>query len=247
VVYRVFDPRRGHEAVLRHLTEGEGEDAVRPDEFRQRFGAAAAVRHPHVAGTLEVLEIGGRPAVLQEWLDGLPSTEWPALASVPGVWFRLVCQAALGLHTVHQAGLVHGHLGAERIVLTAEGILKVCGLGEPAWLAAATSAEATDGDVAGDLAALGRLAASWLQPETDAARGAARRKAARAKPLPDGLQGVLQRLRADDAEERYPSAAVLLEELDHAGADVPPNAAAWERLLRYVRDQAAPVGLRLSA
>jgi hypothetical protein len=245
VVYRVFDPRRGHEAVLRHLTEVEGEDAVRPDEFRQRFAAAVAVRHPHVAATLEVLDIAGRPAVLQEWLDGLPSTEWPALASVPGVWFRLICQAALGVQTIHQAGLVHGHLSAERTVLTAEGILKVCGLGEPAWLAGAEAPEAQDAP--GDLAALGRLAAGWLQPPIDAAPGAARRKAARTKPLPEALQRVLHRLQADSAEERYPSAAVVLEELDHAGADVPPNAAAWERLLRYVRDQAGSVGLRLSA
>src|SRR5262249_29454856 len=71
--YRVFDPRRGSEAVLRYLAEAEMQDAIHPDEFRQRFAQAAAVRHPHVAATLEVLEINGRPAVLQEWLTGLPS------------------------------------------------------------------------------------------------------------------------------------------------------------------------------
>src|SRR5262249_44456808 len=117
VVYRVFDPRRGQEAILRHLGEADAVDAVRPDDFRQRFGAAAAVQHPHLAATLEVLEVAGRPAVLQEWLSGQPSTEWSQLAAVPGVWFRLVCQAALGLHTAHQAGLVHGHLDADLIVL----------------------------------------------------------------------------------------------------------------------------------
>src|SRR5262249_48231048 len=36
-VYRVFDPRRGQEALLRHLGEDDAGDAVRPDEFRQRF------------------------------------------------------------------------------------------------------------------------------------------------------------------------------------------------------------------
>ena len=95
-VYRVFDPRRNRELLLRHLAESEMEDAVRPDEFRQRFAAAAAVRHENVAATLEVLEIAGRPAVLQEWLHGLPSTEWPVLAGAPGVWHRLLSQAALG-------------------------------------------------------------------------------------------------------------------------------------------------------
>src|SRR5439155_24508483 len=96
-VYRVFDPRSNREALLRHLAESEMQDAVRPDEFRQRFAAATAVRHPHVAATYEVLEIGERPAVLQEWLSGLASNEWPALAAVPGVWLRLVSPAAPGL------------------------------------------------------------------------------------------------------------------------------------------------------
>src|SRR5262249_49916113 len=117
-VYRVFDPRAGREMVLRHLAEGEVQDAVRPDEFRQRFAAAATVRHPHLAATLEVIDIAGRPAVLQEHIVGIVSTEWPALAAVPGVWYRLVGQAALGLQTIHQAGLVHGHLNPETIILT---------------------------------------------------------------------------------------------------------------------------------
>src|SRR5580704_14046723 len=44
-VYRVFDPRRGTEAILRHLAEAEGEDAAQADEFRQRF-TQATLSHP---------------------------------------------------------------------------------------------------------------------------------------------------------------------------------------------------------
>src|SRR5437764_1996089 len=93
---------------------------VRPDECRQRFTGVAGVRHPNLAETLEVIEVAGRPAVLQECLTALPSGEWPALAAVPGVWYRLLSQAALGLHTLHNAGLTHGRLTAEDVVLTAE-------------------------------------------------------------------------------------------------------------------------------
>src|SRR5262249_32695826 len=238
VVYRVFDPRRGREALLRHLTEAESEDAVHPDVFRQRFAAAAAVQHPHLAATLEVLEIAGRPAVLQEWLSGLPSTDWSALAAGRGVWFRLLNQAALGLHTAHQAGLVHGRLEPGLVVLTGEGTVKLCGLGEPAWLGPSPGGK--EGDVAGDLLALGRIAAGWAALTSE-------QKTARKKPLPEGLQGVLHRLTTNEVEERYASAAALLEDLDRAGADVAANAAAWERLLREVREQAVEVGLRLSA
>jgi chromosome segregation ATPase len=240
-VYRVFDPRRGQEAILRHLAEDEMLDAVHPDEFRQRFAAAAAVQHPHVAATLEVLEIAGRPAVLQELITGLPSPDWPSLTAVPGVWFRLVNQAALGLHTAHQAGLIHGHLEPGLVVLTGEGILKLCGYGEPQWLALPALPEPRDADVAADLAALGQLASSWIAP-------ALRRKGARGKALPDALVPILNRLSTQSVEERYASAAALLEELDRAGAAIPANAEAWERLLRYVQEHAtANAALRLSA
>jgi chromosome segregation ATPase len=229
-VYRVFDPRRGQEAVLRHLAEAELTDPAHVEEFRQRFAATVAIRHPHVAATLEVLEIGGRPAVLQEWLLGLPSTDWPSLAAVPGVWFRLVCQAALGLHTAHQASVMHGHLHPDCFLLTGEGIVKLCGLGEPAWLVTPPLLEPGERSLATDVADFGRIAATW-------AALAARRKAAR--PLPEALQVIVNRLAASDSAVRYTSAEQLLEELDQAGAALPPNAEAWDRLLRHVRDHAA--------
>jgi chromosome segregation ATPase len=237
-VYRVFDPRRNGEALLRHLAESEMHDAVRPDEFRQRFAAAAAVQHPNVAATLEVLEIASRPAALQEWLTGLPGTEWPSLAAAPGVWFRLLSQAALGLQTAHTAGLVQGHLRATSFVLTAEGILKICGLGEPAWLAVPSPTD--EASVASDLASLGVIAANW-------AAASAPRKGAKPKPLPAELQAVLARLTTEITEHRYASAAALLEDLDRAGAAVPPNNTAWERFVRQVREQSVDAALRESA
>jgi chromosome segregation ATPase len=250
-VYRVFDPRSGREVMLRHLAEADALDAVRPDEFRQRFGAVAGLQHPHVAAVLEVFDVAGRPAVLQEWLSGLPSTDWPPLAAVPGVWYRLLCQAALGLQTAHDTGLVHGHLHADRILLLADGTVKVCGFGEPPWLIdrapAAEGEESLDAplepatdDTAGDLLMLGRIAAGWAS--------AARRKGARAKPLPDSLQAILQRLEPNAGDQRLMNAAALLDTLDQAGADVPANGEAWDRLVRHVRDHVpAETMLRRSA
>jgi len=231
-VYRVFDPSRGHEALLRHLSEVEMEDAVHPDEFRQRFRQAAALQHPNLAATFEVLDIGDRPAALQEWLAGLPSGDWPSLAAVPGVWYRLVCQAALGLHMAHQAGLIHGHLLPDRCVLTESGILKLCGLGEPAWLVVPPRMDGQQEDINTDLADLGRLATGW-------ANVAPRRKGIKTKPLPDALQAILVRLSSEKPEEHYASAGSLLEDLERAGADLAPNTEAWDRLLLHVREHNA--------
>ena len=235
-VYRVFDPRRGTEAVLRHLAENVMHDAVRPDEFRQRFGQAV-LSDPHVAGTLEVLEIAGRPAALQEWLTGVPATDWPPLAAAPGVCYRLLTQAAHGLAAGHRAGLVHGHLTDGLLLLNAEGVLKVCGFGEPLWFLGLAEGESS---VRGDLRALGAIVSGWCTPSGV-------RRGARAKPLPDSLVSVLYRLNAE-GDAGYTAADELLEDLEKAAAMIPSNAEAWDRLLRYVREHGTPdTALRRSA
>lgn len=239
IVYRVFDPRHGREAVLRHLTEAEAEDAIRPDVFRQFFTQAASVQHPNLAATLEILEINGRPAVLQEWLLGLASSEWPPLIGVAGVWYRLVYQAASGLAAAHQAGLVHGHLHAGRVLLNSAGVVKLCGFGEPWWLVDMNEPDPAEWDTPADLTALGQIAASW-------AAFAPQRKGA-GKPWPESLHRLLRRLTADSADKRYESADAILAELERIKADIPPNPAAWDRLLRYVRDQVPESAERLSA
>jgi chromosome segregation ATPase len=230
-VFRVFDPRRGSEAILRRLTDEEAQNAGHADEFKQQFGKAMAT-HANLAATLEVLDAGGRPAVLQEWLTGLPSGDWPALAAAPGAWYRLLLQAGQALNAAHEAGLVHGHLQAHHFVLTGDGILKLCGFGEPAWLVGGDfTREQTD-----DLMALGRIAGEWSL--------AAQRQGGRGRPLPEPLKKIVEKL----ADGRLTSAGVLLERLEQAAASVPVNPEAWDRLLRHVRDNAASIeSLRASA
>ncbi|MFO0844475.1 MAG: hypothetical protein U0797_19110 [Gemmataceae bacterium] len=231
-VYRVRDPHRNAEAVLRHLAESEMHDAVRPDEFEQRFAAAACVRHTNVAAVLEVLKVASRPAALVEWVSGLAAADWPAVVSAPGVWYRLVSQAALALDAVHGASLTHGHLDAGSLVLTGDGMLKLVGLGEPRWLTA--SVPLVEGETAqADLAALGQLAAGW----------AAMPAGGKSKPWPEELQAVLERLKGGE----YPSARALVEDLEMAGAKVQASNAAWERLVRQARDSSAPGSARRSA
>ncbi|HMC89998.1 MAG TPA: hypothetical protein VKI17_10645, partial [Gemmataceae bacterium] len=128
---------------------------------------------------------------------------------------------------------------AGQFLLTPEGLVKLCGVGEPGWLAQISVPVQAGGDVGQDLDNFGRLAGTW-------ANLAARRKGA--KPLPEPLQTILNRLTADGGSPRYASLAALLEDLDNAGPSLPPNAEAWDRLLRYVREHAAEdAGLRQSA
>jgi hypothetical protein len=151
-------------------------------------------------------------------------------------------QATLGLHHAHQAGLVHGRLDAYHLLLTGDGTVKICGLGEPAWLAT-LEVRAQDADedasprilkvgetAADDLTALGQLASTWL------ALGA-RGKGAKTKAPPKPIQNILTRLQTEAKEQQYPGAAALLDDLDQAGGEVSHNPEAWDRLLAHIREQ----------
>jgi DNA repair exonuclease SbcCD ATPase subunit len=246
-VYRVFDPQLRSQddgtCLLRHLGEAEMLDAVRPDEYRQRFGSARDLAHPNVAATLELLEINGRPAVAQEWLHGLTGSDWPAAVSSPGVWHRLVMQAALALHAAHSAGLTHGRLTANSFLLTRQGVVKLIGIGEPPWLH--PGGAGGQASVAEDLKALGHVAEGWMQ--------GGRRKGVRPKPFPAALVNVLRGLGVNPEGVSVPlavyaSAAALLEDLDKAARSVPADQGTWDKLLAYVDENAGDgIVLRQSA
>ncbi len=226
-------------------------DAVHPDEFRQRFAAARDAAHPNLADVVEVLEINGRPAVLQEWLTGLFSADWPAHAAHPGCWVRLATMAAAGIDAAHRHGLVHGRLTSDSFVLTSAGVLKVTGFGEPPWLTVGptSSVEPTP---AADLRAFGQVAFGWSQ-------FAARRKgAAKPKSFPESLLAIIRRLEADPEPpmadtvatgKPYESAADLVADLSRVARDIAFSDDAWEKLLKHVADNApnAPTGLKRTA
>jgi hypothetical protein len=242
-VYRVFDPARPGGPtrglyLLRHLGEAELADAVRPNEFRQRFAAMAEASHPNLANAIETLEIQGRPAVLQEWVTGLASSDWPPIAAVPGVWLRLLSEATKGILHAHRMGLIHGHMTAESFVLPADGTLKVLGFGEPHWLAGGT--QPVDPTPAGDLRALGRIAFGWSQL-------AARRRGTRTKPFPAELTAVIRRLEigAEPAMEDvvaidrpFADAGELARELARLIDAHPCPIDTWDKLVRFVAEHA---------
>jgi chromosome segregation ATPase len=255
-IYRVFDPSRDSSKasavyMLRHLVEAEMHEAVHPDEFRQRFAAARDAAHPNLAGVAEVLEIAGRPAVLQEWLTGLFSADWPAHAAHPGCWVRLASMAAQGIDAAHRHGLVHGRLTSDSFVLTPAGVMKVTGFGEPPWLNPGPMSP-VELSVAADLRAFGQVVFGWSQ------LAAKLKKTAKPKPFPEALLAVIRRLEAEPeppmadtvaAERPYESASELVADLNRVARDTSFSDDAWEKLLKHVVDNApdAPAGLKRSA
>lgn len=239
--YRVFDPSRPGGPtrgiyVLRHLSESEMQDAVRPDEFRQRFGTMASASHPNLANTLELMEIQGRPAALQEWVAGLSSADWPPAAAAPGVWLRLMTEAARGIQHAHRSGFVHGRLVPDSFLITPDGTLKIIGFGEPHWLNGGPSGAEPPASV--DLRALGRIAFVWSQLGS-------RRRGVRSKPFPAELTAVIRRLEIGSEpamgdvvsiDRPFADAGELIRELARLSELHPCPADTWERLIRYAAE-----------
>ncbi|MGL6097860.1 MAG: hypothetical protein ACRC7O_18920, partial [Fimbriiglobus sp.] len=256
-VYRVFDPTRADGPnrgafVLRLLGESEAQDGVRPDEFRQRFAALRDAADSHLAGTVEVLELLGRPAVLQEWVTGLPGSDWPPTVAVPGAWVRLLAGAAAGLDAAHRAGLAHGRLTSDSFVLAPDGTVKLTGAGEPPWLLAGPP-PADEPTPAADLRALGQIAHGWTLLGQ-----AVPKKRGRTRPFPEALASVVRRLEADPdtpmsdtaaADEPYRSATELVADLERLAVIFPCPAADWQAIERYAAENAAdgPAAPRRSA
>jgi chromosome segregation ATPase len=243
IVYRVMDPTRSGAFTLRHLAEAEMEDAVRPDEFRQMFAAARDAAHPNLAATVELLEIQNRPAALLEYLPGLPSSEWPAEAATPGAWVALLLQAASGLDAAHRFGLTHGRLSSESFVMTADGTVKLLGIGEPMWLATGVAAT-FDPTAEADLRALGQVAYGWSQ----LAQPASKRRT-RAKSFPESLSAVIRRLEADPETPMgdtapgampYRTAGDLVHDLTRLAAIFPCPADVRNDLLHAVEATTGP-------
>ncbi len=237
-IYRVYDPERSHvPTVLRVLADNDGRD-----EYRERFKAATEANHPNLANVLDVLDVNGRPAALVEAVSGLPSSDWPALAATPGVWLRLMTDAARAVEHIHQNQLVHGRIAAENFLLTVDGTLKLLGLGEPGMGVALF-----DPLPAGDLRSLGRVAFGWSQI-------GAKRRVGKGKPFPAELAAVVRRLEAGaesgmgdivSLDRPFADASELLRELEKLSFDHPCPAEAWNKLLASIGEESEP--LRQSA
>jgi hypothetical protein len=196
----------------------------RPEVFTRLDSPLQSVRklaHPSIARTYDYGRAGGIPFLAREHVPGTPVEK---LLESPG---RLPAPAALGLArqlagalaSAHRDGLAHGRLTPDRLILGADGRLKVTGFGLTGVLAAVPvptspgpvppeGAGGPRGDVYAAAAHLYRLLlGAW--PEADAAP---------TDGLPEGLAAVLAAALARDPSKRPEDAAALLAALDRVRA-----------------------------
>ncbi|HYN22955.1 MAG TPA: protein kinase [Thermoanaerobaculia bacterium] len=134
LVYRAVDRRTGVAVALAVVPAPRDAAALR--RFRHDAEITSALAHPHISPVLDLGEIPEGGLFLIQPLDGeslrsrlergpLPPEQAVGLAS----------QIAAALGRAHQAGVIHSDLRPARIVLTADGHVRVAGFGL-CWLSA---------------------------------------------------------------------------------------------------------------
>lgn len=215
--------------------------------YRAALGATTHIGHPAFVGVFDSLEHEGRLAIIQEWINGQHFADLAGADLSPSAIARIGRQIALALAHAHRHGVVHGDLTPSAIFRDQWGAIRINNVMLPAdadYFAAAghllaSGAETwqiTTPTISDDLRAAGILLWLLLAQRTDppsAATGLQADWEFVARPVPDTLRDVIERL-VDPAHPRaIDTAETLVSELSACIRAIDPRGPArslppWE-------------------
>jgi serine/threonine protein kinase len=135
-LYRARDTRHGRTAALRIVRPELLADAERRARFVEDARKTATLSHPSIATVFETGEEDGRLFIASEYVPG--QTLRGAIgghAINPRRALAFAAQIADALAEAHFAGIVHGDLKPDNVIVTPKGNAKVLDLGLAAWTA----------------------------------------------------------------------------------------------------------------
>jgi serine/threonine-protein kinase len=219
-----------------HLTRKE--DYV--ERFLREARAVAKLNHPNVISGIDAGETEGVRYFVMEYASGLPVGKVLARGGGmdPQRVLRIAIQIARALQHAHEAGLVHRDVKPDNIMITKEGVAKLCdlglardrpekgrSLGTPLYISPEQAEGIYDVDIRSDLYSLGATLFHMLvgKPPFDGNVQVVLVKHLSEKPptlrsidpdIPEGLERVVSKLLRKDRDERYQSPKHLLGELE---------------------------------
>ncbi len=129
LVWRARDERLGRTVAIKLLRAGDSPDAV--ERIVREGRVAARLRHPHAVTLHDVVEHGGKPCLVMEYL---PSRTLAELVDERGpLPEELVAgvgwQVASALAAAHAAGIVHRDVTTFNVLLADDGTAKIADFG----------------------------------------------------------------------------------------------------------------------
>ncbi len=129
-MWRATDPVLHRPVGVRLLSTSDG----RSDALREAACLASLVTDAHVVRVLDVLDTDDCVAVVTEWIPGRPLSEVLADGLSPLEATRIAREVADCLESAHHAGIAHGRIRPNSVLLSDTGDVRVRGLGVDAVL-----------------------------------------------------------------------------------------------------------------
>ena len=153
-VFRARDTRLGRTVAINVPPDSVQHDPAQRDALLADARAAMALSHPNIAAVYEAGDDNGRAFLAREFVPGDALDRVIAGHALnPRRAIDVATQIADALADAHAAGMAHGHLTADAVVVTPKGSAKILDFGFAKWI----RADGGSGDEAGDIRALGRL------------------------------------------------------------------------------------------
>lgn len=244
-VYRVFDAHENVDRAMKILKE----TATRRSKTRSRFlteaRTMAQLNHPHIISIYDVGEDDGYYYFVMELAEGgALNQQMRRLGRLQAqTAMRYAFEALSALEHAHQAGVVHRDIKPHNILLAANDTVRLTDFGIARILNDAESLRITGtGDMLGTLAYMApeqRLDPRSVGPQADIYSvgamlylaitgrrplelGMGRLDAAIYERLPTPVREVVRHATAHQAEDRYPTARAMAEDLAIARANTDP-------------------------
>ncbi|MFL6414365.1 MAG: protein kinase domain-containing protein [Bryobacteraceae bacterium] len=129
-VYLALDKRLGRHAALKFLSPDLLSDPEMLERLHLEARAASSLNHPNILTIYEISEIGDRPFIVSEYVDGATlrvAIERKAVTLSLAV--NIVRQVASAMVAAHEAGVVHRDLKPGNIMIRPDGYVKVIDFG----------------------------------------------------------------------------------------------------------------------
>jgi alkyl hydroperoxide reductase subunit AhpC len=103
---------------------------VTPSAALAEARAAAALNHPNLCTIYAVDDTAGIPIIAMEYITGRPISQLARGEGLPAESLHSIArQLAAGMAAAHAAGIVHGDLKPENVMVSEEGLVKVLDFG----------------------------------------------------------------------------------------------------------------------
>lgn len=244
IVYQAEDTVLGRQVALKELLEDVAADPEQAERFRQEARALALLNHPNIMPIYDLLQENGRFWLVSELLTGgtLADRVEHGAPMEPKTCIRIIRGIAAGLAFAHEQGFVHRDIKPANILFAADGSFRITDfgiakhralgvktshglvLGSPGYM----SPEQAGGkpvDLRSDLYSLGvtlwQMLTSKLPFDGEASAVMAQHITQKPEPpslhndqVSRDLEQVVMKLLAKRPDDRYQSAAELIETLD---------------------------------